>query len=467
MQSEPKKREYKSKKPTPVIQHVADRVPPQALDMERTVLGSMLIDNVAVDVALEFLSEDSFYLDSHSKIFLCMRELSDKNSPIDIITVSEKLRQKEWLEEIGAEVYLGELAENVATSGNVQYYAGIIREKAVLRQLISASAEITTECFSSELEAQEVLDAAESKIFGISESRVKNKFESIGQLLKPAFERINNYGKGGGVNGVPTGFLELDDMTTGLQKGDLVIIGGRPSMGKTAFCLSIALHAAVKAKHTTAIFSLEMSKDQIVERMLCSAARVSMHALRKGVLHQDQYTNLNIASGPLSEAPLFIDDTPAITVLELRAKARRLKAQHNLGLIIVDYLQLMSPSVRSESVQQDISQISRSLKAVARELDVPLIALSQLSRAVESRTDRRPQLSDLRESGAIEQDADLVMFVYREEVYKKEDPTVKGMAEIIVGKQRNGPIGDVKVAFVKEYASFQNLSYRTDGPEEH
>ncbi|MDR2578675.1 MAG: replicative DNA helicase [Chitinispirillales bacterium] len=466
MLSEPKKREYKAKKAAAVSPHIADRVPPQALDMERTVLGSMLIDTVAVDVALELLSEDSFYLDSHSKIFISMRELSDKNSPVDIITVSEKLRQKEWLEEVGAEVYLGELAENVATSGNVQYYAGIIREKAVLRQLISASAEITTECFSSELEAHEVLDAAEGKIFSISESRIKNKFESIGQLLKPAFDRIQSYTKGGGVNGVPTGFIELDDMTTGLQRGDLVIIGGRPSMGKTAFCLSIALHAAVKAKHTTAIFSLEMSKDQIVERMLCSQARVSMHALRKGALHRDQYTDLNLASGPLSEAPLFIDDTPAITVLELRAKARRLKAQHNLGLIIVDYLQLMSPSVKSDSVQQDISQISRSLKAVARELDVPLIALSQLSRAVESRTDRRPLLSDLRESGAIEQDADLVMFVYREEVYKKEDPTVKGLAEIIIGKQRNGPIGDVRVAFQREYASFENLSNRTDGPED-
>jgi replicative DNA helicase len=460
------KREPRTRKPADsAAAHSADRVPPQALDVERTILGSMLIDSVAVDVALEFLDEDCFYSDAHSKIFICMRELSEKGTPADIITVSEKLRQRDWIESVGSEAYLAELAGNVATSGNVQHYASIVREKATLRQLISAAASITTDCFTDDRGAQEVLDAAEGKILGIAETRIKNKFESIGQLLPRTFELIEGYKAGGGVTGVPTGFTKLDHMTTGLQKGDLVIVGGRPSMGKTAFCLSIALHAAVRAGYSTAIFSLEMPKEQLVQRMLCSEAHVNMHSLRSGTLPSADHGKLGKAAGPLYEAPLFIDDTPAITVLELRAKARRLKAQHNLGLIIVDYLQLMKPSVVSDSVQQDISLISRSLKAVARELNVPLIALSQLSRAVEQRTDHRPQLSDLRESGAIEQDADLVMFVYREEVYKKDDPTLEGRAEIIVGKQRNGPIGTVELAFIKGFASFENAKLLSDRPD--
>jgi len=305
------------------------------------------------------------------------------------------------------------------------------------------------------------VDKAESRIFGISESRIKNKFESMADLLPKTFEEIEGYTKGN-FKGVQTGFKELDEMTTGLQPGDLVIVAGRPSMGKTAFVLSLALNTSMKYKNPTAIFSLEMSKESLVQRMLCSEARVNMHQLRSGTLPKRDLPKLSLAAGPLAEAPIYIDDTPAISVLELRAKARRLKAQYGLKLIIIDYLQLMGSTSKVESRQQEISIISRSLKGVAKELDVPVIALSQLSRAVEQRNDHRPQLADLRESGAIEQDADLVMFVYRDEVYNKDDENVKGKAEIIVGKQRNGPIGTANLAFVRDFARFENLSEREE-----
>lgn len=450
----------KNPKPAPAV---SDRLPPQALDIEKTVLGSMLIDAQAAVSAMELLDENCFYSSANNLVFQCMRDMFEKNIPIDVITLADCLRKKGWLEAVGEEAYLGELAESIATSANIEYYSGILVEKATLRQMISVSADITTECFNSELEAQEVLDRAEAKIFSISEARIKNKFESVGQLLPGTFEAIEGYTKGVS-QGVLTGFKELDEMTTGLQKGDLVIVAGRPSMGKTALILSMALNAAVKHKTSTAIFSLEMSKASIVQRMLCSEARVNMHQLRSGTLPKRDLPKLSFAAGPLAEAPIFIDDTPAITVLELRAKARRLKAQHNLQLIIIDYLQLMGSSSKVESRQQEISTISRSLKGVAKELDVPVIALSQLSRAVEQRTgNHRPQLSDLRESGAIEQDADIVLFVYRDEVYNKDDESVKGKAEIIIGKQRNGPIGTATVAFVKDFARFENLSER---PEE-
>jgi replicative DNA helicase len=440
---------------TPVA---SDRVPPQALDVERTVLGSMLIDAQAAATVFELLDESAFYAGANSKIFSCMREMFEQNLPIDLITLAEALRKKSWLEAVGEETYLGELAESIATSANVEHYAKILREKATLRSLITTAAEITTDCFNTEIEPQELLDRAEAKIFGISESRIKNRFESVGQLLPRTFEEIDGYAKGS-FKGILTGFSELDEMTTGMQQGDLVIVAGRPSMGKTSFVLSIALNSSVHGKTPTAFFSLEMSKQQLAQRLLCGEARVNMHLLRSGKLPKRDYPKLSLAAGPLSEAPLYIDDTPAISVLELRAKARRLKAQNNLGLVIVDYLQLMGSSGPIESRQQEISQISRSLKGVAKELDVPLIVLSQLSRAVEQRTgNHRPQLSDLRESGAIEQDADVVMFVYRDEVYNKDDENVKGKAEIIIGKQRNGPIGTANVAFIKDYARFDNLS---------
>lgn len=437
----------------------AERIPPQALDVERTVLGSMLIDEHAVATVFELLDESAFYSGANRKIFQCMKEMFEKNTPIDLVTLIETLRKKQWLESVGEEAYLGELAESIATSANVEHYSKILREKGTLRELITTAAEITTDCFNTEVEAQEVLDKAESKIFGVAESRIKNRFESVGQLLPHTFEEIEGYAKGN-FRGVLTGFNELDELTTGLQKGDLVIVAGRPSTGKTSFCLSVAANAAIHGKHPTAIFSLEMSKQQLAQRLLCSEARVSMHALRSGKLPLRDRPKLGLAAGPLAEAPIFVDDTPGITVLELRAKARRLKAQSNLELVIVDYLQLMGSTGKIESRQQEISQISRSLKGVAKELDVPVIVLSQLSRSPELRTDHRPLLSDLRESGAIEQDADVVMFVYREEMYNKEDEHLKGIAEIIMGKQRNGPIGTAKLAFLKDYARFDNLSER-------
>lgn len=437
------------------------RLPPQALDVERTVLGSMLIDSNAIAVVFELLQEDSFYSSANRLIFSTMREMFEKNIPIDLLTVADMLRKKNLLAAIGEETYLAELAECIVTASNIEYYCNILREKAILRKLINISGEITTECFESSCDAQELLDKAEAKIFSISEVGIKNRIESIGQLLPTTFEEIEGYAKGS-FKGIPTGFKELDEMTTGLQPGDLIIIAGRPSMGKTAFCLSIALNAAIKGKHSIAIFSLEMSKSQLVQRMLCAEARVNMHQLRSGTLPKRDLPKLSLAAGPISEAPIFIDDTPAITVLELRAKARRLKAQGNLDLIIIDYLQLMGTTGKSENRQQEISQISRSLKSIAKELNVPVVALSQLSRAVENRSGNRPQLSDLRESGAIEQDADVVMFVYREEVYNKEDKSLERKAEIIVGKQRNGPTGTVILTFMKDFARFENFTERDD-----
>ncbi|MBN2035407.1 MAG: replicative DNA helicase [Chitinispirillaceae bacterium] len=437
-----------------------DRIPPQAQDIERTVLGSMLIDAHAAVTVFELLDETGFYSGANRKIFICMREMFEKSIPIDVITLADALRKRQWLEAVGEETYLAELAESIATSANIEYYVRILREKATLRQLITTAAEITSDCFNTEIDAQELLDKAESRVFDIAESRIKTRFETIGQLLPRTFEEIDDYAKGS-FKGVATGFAELDEMTTGLQRGDLVIIAGRPSMGKTSLSLSIGINAAVHFKHPAAFFSLEMSKQQLAQRMLCAEARVNMHLLRSGKLPKRDYPRLSLAAGPLSEAPLYIDDTPGITVLELRAKARRLKAQSNLELVIVDYLQLMGSTGTVESRQQEISQISRSLKGVAKELDVPVVVLSQLSRAPEQRTgNHRPQLSDLRESGAIEQDADVVMFVYRDEVYNKDDEEVRGKAEIIIGKQRNGPIGTVHVAFIKDYARFDNLTER-------
>jgi replicative DNA helicase len=429
--------------------------------VERTVLGSMLIDSQAALNAIDILDEDCFYSTANARIFLCIKEMFEKNIPVDLITITDLLRKKGWLESIGEETYLGELAECIATSANIEYYANILREKAILRKLITVAGEITTGCFNTEVEAQEIVDKAESLIFGISESRIRNRFESMADLLPKTFESIEGYAKGD-FKGVQTGFKELDEMTTGLQPGELIIVAGRPSMGKTAFILSLALNTSMKYKNPTAIFSLEMSKESLVQRMLCSEARVNMHQLRSGTLPKRDLPKLSLAAGPLAEAPIYIDDTPAISVLELRAKARRLKAQYGLKLIIIDYLQLMESSIKAENRQQEISIISRSLKGVAKELDVPVIALSQLSRAAEQRTDHRPQLADLRESGAIEQDADLVMFIYRDEVYNKDDENVKGKAEIIIGKQRNGPIGTANLAFVKDFARFENLSEREE-----
>lgn len=441
---------------------LSNRVPPQAPDVERSVLGSMMIDPNAVVTAMELLNEEVFYVGAHRHIYGAMVDLFNASTPVDIFTLADALSKRGELEAAGAEPYLSELVESVATSANIEYYARILLDKATLRRLISSSAEITNDAFDSDANPQDILDRAEQRIFAISESRIRSGVEALGSLLPKTFKEIEDYSKGG-VYGIPTGFADLDERTTGLQRGDLVIIAGRPSMGKTAFVLSIALNVGAKHRKGVAIFSLEMSKAQIVQRMLCAEARVNMHQLRSGKLPSRDHPKLSLAAGPLYEAPVFIDDTPAISVLEIRAKARRLKAQGNLDLVLIDYLQLMSSPTRSESRQQEISQISRSLKGLAKELDVPVIALSQLSRAVEQRGgDRRPQLSDLRESGAIEQDADVVMFVYRGEYYFPEDEQLRGTAEIMISKQRNGPTGDVKLAFKREYARFENLTIREE-----
>jgi replicative DNA helicase len=440
-----------------------DKIPPQALDIERKVLGSILIDDRAANKAIEILIPECFYATHNRRIFICMIDIFAKSDPIDIITVSEELKKRNWFSETGEEAYLNELTESVATSAHIEYHVLILREKYTLRCLISASAEITKDCFSQQKDTSDILEQAEKKIFDITQSEITSEYHSIRELLPGAFDEIEKYVKKEGGVGIRSGFQRLDDMTSGFKKGDLIIVAGRPSMGKTALCLDFAMHAAMdeKAPQPVLIFSLEMSRIQIVQRMLCSLARINMHQLKSGTLQKDDYPKLYLSAAPLFQAPVFVDDSTGISPLELGAKARRLKSQHGLGMIIVDYLQLMSSVARAESRQQEITQISRALKGVAKELEVPLISLSQLSRAVEQRNgDHRPQLSDLRESGAIEQDADMVIFVYRESRYSNRDDENGnyGIAELIIGKQRNGPVGKVEVAFIEEYAKFENLS---------
>lgn len=434
--------------------------PPQALDVERTVLGSMLIDQNALDTAMEILTDECFYATAHRNIFTCIREMVTHDMSVDIVTLTEELRKRELLQTVGSEAYLSELVENVATSANIDYHARILESKATLRELITATTDITTDCFGPDAEAKDVMSRAESRIFKIADAKIKNRPEQLRELLSTTFEDIERYGKEGGITGVKTGFTKLDDMTTGFHKSDLVVIASRPGMGKTSLCLSIALNAAVHANKPTAtvLFSLEMSKAQLVQRMLCAEAEIDIHRLRSGRLTKQERNRLGIAATPLYEAHIYIDDTPAINVMEIRSKCRRLKARGQLGMIIIDYMQLMGIVDRAENRQQEISTISRSLKGIAKELDVPVVALSQLSRAVEQRTgSHRPQLSDLRESGAIEQDADLVLFIFREYKYKPDQEELKDIAEIIIGKQRNGPVGSIMVSFKDQYACFKNL----------
>jgi replicative DNA helicase len=440
----------------------AERVPPQAIEVEQAVLGTILLDREAIGKAIEIIDEECFYREAHSKIYSAIVSLYDRNEAVDIVTVTDELTKRGQLEEVGGRIYLINLTESVATAANIEYHARIILEKATLRRLISASSKIVSQCYDTTQEVDELLDKAEQEVFSISEGRIKEGFVPIGEILPRTFEAIDEYAKRGGiVTGIATGFTELDILTGGLQNSDLVVVAGRPSMGKTSLALSIAEHVAVDEKIPVAIFSLEMAKSQLAQRMLCSRARFSTHRMRTGRISDHEYGNLAIAVGPLSEAKIFLDDTPSLGVLQMRAKTRRLKARENVGLVIVDYLQLMQGPRAVESRQQEISLISRSLKGLAKELDVPVMALSQLSRAVETRGgERRPQLADLRESGAIEQDADLVMFVYRPEVYNitqfRDGRSTEGMAEIIVSKHRNGPTGDILLTFIKDYARFEN-----------
>ncbi len=446
-------------------------LPPQNIEAEQMVLGAILIENDSINKVIETLSSDDFYKDTHRKIFGVMLEMFESGEAIDIVTLTDALKGKARLDSVGGAAYLATLVSLVPTAANINAHARIVREKAVLRKLIHTSTDIITQSYEdgrSSLNIDELLDRAEKSIFEISQNKIRDSFVPLREIVKNSFETIERlYERKEMVTGLPTGFVDLDKMTSGLQPSDLIIIAGRPSMGKTAFCLNIAAHAAVDHSKSVAVFSLEMAKEQLVIRMLCSEARVDAHRLRTGFLSEADWPKLTMAAGRLSEAPIFIDDTAALSVLEMRAKARRLKADHGLDIIIVDYLQLMRGRGDSDSREQEISAISRSLKALAKELQVPVIALSQLNRAVETRgKDKRPMLADLRESGAIEQDADVILFIYRDEVYNKCEcppPTDgecscgrRGKAEVIIGKQRNGPIGIVDLTFINKYTRFEN-----------
>jgi len=435
---------------------------PNNLEAERAILGAVLLDNMLINQAAERLRREDFFLDSHRRIYDQMLRLFEQGRGIDPITLQDLLRSAGDLDLVGGSAYIGSLFDGLPRFANIENYTKIVKDKSIIRQLITASNQIMATCFDDEEEAETLLDRAERMVLAIGEERIREGFVPISEVAKKQLTQIEDTAlRGKWITGVATGFEELDGMTAGLQHGELIIIAARPSMGKTALCLSIAQNAALslqqqKPKSVVGIFSLEMSKEQLVNRLLCSQARVDAHRLRTGRLQKEEWKKLAYAVSDLAEARIFLDDTPGISVLEMRAKARRLKnEQKSLDLLIVDYLQLMSGRGRAESRQQEVSQISRELKMLAKELDVPLIALSQLSRAPEARTGNRPQLSDLRESGSLEQDADVVMFIYREDVYKPETEK-QNIAEIIVGKQRNGPTGSVELVFLKEFTRFED-----------
>ncbi|HUF29222.1 MAG TPA: replicative DNA helicase [Gemmatimonadaceae bacterium] len=444
-----------------------DRRAPWSEDAERAVIAAMLMDQDALLRATEHVVDTMFYREGHRRIFRAMVTISDRGDVVDPLTLVEELSRRGELEAAGGKDYIGFLLDVVPTAANVEYHARIVQEKAILRGVIETCTSLVTEAYDGKLLAAELLDEAEQRVFQLSQQRGTDGFIRIKQLMWPTMERIEALQRGGrSITGVPSGFADLDEITSGFQPSDLVIVAARPSMGKTALVLNIAQHVAIEENTAVAIFSLEMSKESLVQRMLTAEARVDSQMLRKGKLRDDEYPRIAKAAGILSSAPIWIDDTPGVSLLEMRSKARRLKAETDIGLLIVDYLQLMTGPSGSENRQQEISQVSRSLKALAKELHVPVVALSQLSRAPEQRTGegKRPQLSDLRESGAIEQDADLVMFIYRPEVYEgaqdKDGNSLEGRAEIIVGKQRNGPTGTVSLFFHKSYTRFENYSPR-------
>ncbi|MCK8826862.1 replicative DNA helicase [Natroniella acetigena] len=439
-----------------------DKIPPNSLEAEKSTLGSMLLDRDAIAKVIEILQAEDFYRQSHAIIFNVINDLFDKGEPVDLVTMSEQLRERGKLEEVGGASYITSVVNSVPTASNVEHYAKIVEEKSILRRLIKTSNRIAQLGYQGEQEIDFVLDEAEQLVFNLSQRRNTQSFSVIKDILMDTFDNLEQlYKHKGDVTGVPTGFRDLDKMTSGFQKADLVIIAARPSMGKTALALNIAQYTAVEEDTPVAIFSLEMSKAQLVQRMLCSEAQVDSHRLRTGYLNETDWQRISQAAGRLGEAKIFIDDTPGITVMEMRAKARRIQAEHGLELILIDYLQLMRGRKNSESRQQEVSEISRSLKGLARELDVPVVSLSQLSRAVEQRNDKRPQLSDLRSSGSIEQDADIVAFIYRDDYYNP-DSEKAGITEIIIGKQRNGPVGTVELAFQKEYTKFVDLAKRAE-----
>ncbi len=435
------------------------KVPPQHIEAEQSVLGAMLISADAVAEAMEILESDDFYRTAHKIIFEAMRTLYEGDQPIDVVTATAALSAKEAsLESTGGVEYLAGLAAAMPTALHVEQYALIVKEKAQMRRIISVATHIATEGYNGEMSASEVLAEAERRILELSQYQRTRDFAHISEVLETTFDRIEQlYANEGNLTGVPTGFTELDKMTSGFQKSDLIIVAARPSVGKTAFALNIAQNVAVRAGIPVAIFSLEMSKDQLVQRMLCAEAYIDGHKLRNGALDAEDWPKLSMGVSTLANAPIYIDDAPGIIVTEMRSKLRRLKIEHGLGLVIIDYLQLIHGRRTSgDNRQQEISEISRNLKQLARELEVPVVALAQLSRSVEQRQDKRPMLSDIRESGSIEQDADIVAFLYRDDYYDPESEK-KNIIEIIIGKQRNGPTGKVELVFLKNYNKFVNL----------
>lgn len=435
------------------------KLPPQNLEAEQSILGAILIDNDALPKALEILDPEDFYKLSHKKIFNAMITLFEKNEPIDLITLTDYLRKKDELEQVGGISYISSLINMTPTAANIKYHSKIVREKSLLRGLLRASNEIARKVYEDSHDAEELVDYAERSIFTISDKKVKASFVPLKDVIKDSFEMIEHlYDKKDTITGVPSGFKDLDELTTGFQKGDFIIVGGRPSMGKTAFVLNIAQYVGLELREPVAIFSLEMAKEQLALRMLCAEAMVNSNSIRKGFIKKEDWHKLTSAASKLTGAPIFIDDSSSLTVLELRAKARRLKMEHGLSIIIVDYLQLMRGRGNFERREQEISDISRSLKALAKELNVPVIAVSQLNRSVEQRRPPRPILADLRESGAIEQDADVILFLYRDEIYNKDNPANKGKAEVDIAKQRNGPAGvTVNLTYVSNCTRFLNM----------
>ena len=438
------------------MNEIIQRIPPNNLEAEQSVLGAMLLDKEAISAATELISGEDFYREAHKEIFNAVIEIYDKGEPVDLITLTEKLKNRNTLDAVGGITYLTNLMGIVPATYNVMYYAKIIEDKSLLRRLIKSSSEIVAKCYNDNGETAHIIDEAEKGIFDISLNRSTQGFVPIKNILNDNIDKIEEmYLNKGKLTGVATGFTDLDSKLSGLQRSDLILVAARPSMGKSSFMMNIVQYAAVRENVATAIFSLEMSKEQLTQRLLCAEALIDAHRLRVGDINEDEWIKLARALGPLSESPIFIDDTPSISITEIRAKCRRLKLEHNLGLVVIDYLQLMQGKSSSESRQQEISEISRSLKALARELEVPVVSLSQLSRAPEMRADHRPILSDLRESGAIEQDADVVMFLYRDEYYHP-DSEKKNIGEVIIAKQRNGPTGSVELVWLGQFTKFVN-----------
>lgn len=471
----PKKRGGASKHKPPeaadIQKELLRRVPPHSPEAELAVLGGLLMRSQLMNSIADILTPDDFYLPAHKSIFNAFVDLYSRSAPIDLVSTAEWLKNHNELETAGGAVYLGQLAQAVVTGANAEYYAGIVRDKALQRNLIDACAGIIENSFDSSRDVNELLDESEQAVFAVSQRTAKKEFSKSGDLVEKVFDNLSRLANAHDViTGVTTGFEQLDALTAGLQNSDLIIVAARPSMGKTAFALCVALNAAIKQNVTVGIFSLEMSKEQLMQRMLAVRGKVNLSSLRKPyALKDEDWQNLYQAADIISHAPIFIDDSSALSTMELRARARRLKAEHGLGLVVVDYLQLMRSGRRTDSRELEISDISRSLKGLAKELNIPVVALSQLNRKVEDRTDKRPILADLRESGAIEQDADVIMFVYRDDVYKIKNPAERptmGEAEIIIGKQRNGPVGIADLVYVSPYTSFESRAHDYAQPEQ-